>query len=93
MVKKLYAVYDKVAQAIMGGIVQESHAAPAIRAFYDALNSPQSPLQAHADDYILYELGELDTATGLILPVLGDSPITVATGTQWRETIKPESAQ
>lgn len=93
MVKKLFAVYDKVAQTIIGGIAQEAHAAPAIRAFYDALNNPQAGLQQHADDFILFELGELDITTGLILPVLGESPITIATGTQWRETIKPENNQ
>lgn len=91
MIKKLYAVYDKVARTLVGGIAQEQHQAPAIRAFYDALNNPQAGLQQHADDYILYELGEIETETGLILPVLGESPIVVATGTAWRETIKTES--
>lgn len=91
MVKKLYAVYDKCARTLIGGIAQEPHQAPAIRAFYDALANPQSGLQDHADDFILYELGELNTETGLILPVLGESPIVVATGTTWKETIKPET--
>lgn len=91
MVRKLFAVYDTVAGSVIGGIVQESHAAPAIRAFYDALAQPQSGLGTHPDDYVLYELGELDLDTGMIWPVLGDSAIVVATGTQWKETIKPEN--
>lgn len=90
MVKKLYAVYDKVAGELFGGIVQEPREAPAIRAFYDALGDKQGPFASHPDDYQLLELGELETETGLILPVLGESPIVVATGLQWRETISQE---
>lgn len=92
MVKKLFSVYDKVAETLIGGIVQESTEAPAIRAFYDALAAPSSGLGAHPDDYVLYELGELNVNTGLILPVLGDSPVVVATGTQWKLTIKEQEA-
>lgn len=84
MVKKLYAVYDKVAATIIGGIAMESREAPAIRAFFDALDNPQSGLGQHAEDYLLKELGELDLETGLLLPVLGESPITVATGSTWK---------
>lgn len=91
MRKKLYAVYDTVAGELFGGIVQEPREAPAIRAFYDALGAQGSPLASHPDDYNLLELGELDTETGLILPVLGQSPITVATGRQWRETVSQEN--
>lgn len=91
MVKKLFAVYDKVAESVTGGIVQEASAAPAVRAFYDALATKGTGLHEHPDDYVLYELGELDVSSGLILPVLGDSPIVVATGTQWKLAQNPEN--
>lgn len=82
MSKHLYQVYDKVSQTVIGPILVEPHAAPAIRQFHDALSAPGSMLGSHPEDFDLLELGEVKE-NGLILPVLGESPITVATGAAW----------
>lgn len=63
--KRLYCIYDRVAACILGSIIQESSDAPAIRAFHDALKSPQSQLSAHPADYDLLYLGDI-TTTGVI---------------------------
>lgn len=43
----------------------------AVRAFGDAVADPNSPFSKHAEDYILYEVGDFDTDTGMCvaLPV------------------------
>lgn len=82
MSKHLYQVFDKCSGCVVGPILAEPHAAPAIRQFHDALASPGSVLGSHPEDFDLLELGEINDK-GLILPVLGDSPLIVATGAAW----------
>lgn len=82
MTKKLFSVYDLVAETIVGPILAEPVAASAIRAFHDALGMKDSTLASHPADFNLLELGEI-SSNGLILPVLGESPIIVATGSAW----------
>lgn len=88
MQKNLYMVYDKTAQTTIGGIIQEHRDAPAIRAFHDALGMKDSLLAQHPADYTLLQIGILEEETGLLLPMLGDSPVVIATGSSWLEAIE-----
>lgn len=82
MRKRLYTVFDILANTTVGGIVQEMHDAPAIRAFSDALGNKESILAAHPADYELRYLGEIETDGGMIYPTL---PETIITGKLWKE--------
>lgn len=81
MLKQLYVVYDKVADTIIGGIVQENNDAPAMRAFSDALGTPDSILAKHPEDYALLHIGEI-RPSGEIIPC---DPQTIITGKLWKE--------
>lgn len=56
----------------------------AIRAFQDALNKPDNPMNAHADDYDLYSLGTFDDDTGQI--TIHAKPEQIAIGKQLLRT-------
>ena len=83
MIKRLYTVFDIVANTTVGGIVQEMHDAPAIRAFSDALGAKESILAAHPADYELRYIGLIETDTGTITPE--SKPETIITGKLWKE--------
>lgn len=83
--KGLYAVRDTVSQAIVSAIIVEMTDAPAIRAFHDALATPDSPMGKHPADYVLLDLGEINLESGLII---GVEPLVIATGAAWLESQK-----
>lgn len=81
MLKLIYAVYDTVAGTIIGSLIMETSDAPAIRAFYDALDPKHnSILSHHPTDFSLKELGNIDDQGNI---VGNDTPRTVVTGTAW----------
>lgn len=43
-----------------------NHTAQAVRSFTDEVNNPESEIGRHTEDYELWELGNLDDASGLI---------------------------
>ena len=69
MGKVIVAVRDLKASAFVYPQFAVS-AGVAIRSFGDAVADSQSALHAHAADYQLFKLGDLDDVTGLITPVL-----------------------
>lgn len=83
--KGIYAVRDLVSELIVSGLIMEMTDAPAIRSFHDALSQPGSALAAHPKDFVLLDLGEINTETGVIV---GCTPITIATGASWLESQK-----
>lgn len=85
MLKNLYTVQDIVGNQLVGGIIQEIHDAPAIRAFYDALRAENSMLAQHPADFNLLQVGNIDIETGDIVPT---TPKIVATGNGWLEMQK-----
>lgn len=54
-----------------------------IRAFQDAINKPDNPMNSHADDYDLYSLGTFDDTTGQLEPT---PPNRIAVGKQLKIT-------
>ncbi|WNK13867.1 MAG: nonstructural protein [Microvirus sp.] len=76
--QKLYIVYDKVAETIVGNIIQCPNDAPAIRLFHDALKG-ETQLSLHPADYELVLIGSI-LETGFMEATI---PTSVATGAQW----------
>lgn len=58
---KIYAIFDTVAQMIVGQLLLCKADAQAVRAFADAVNdkAPQNMIHSHPDDYQLLCLGTL----------------------------------
>lgn len=83
----IYAIYDNVAQAIIGGLHIQPHAAPAIRMFGDVAALPNSSIGLHPADFDLVQLGVLNE----------DNTITpqkeiILTGANWAAAqIQPEA--
>lgn len=80
MLKQLYMVYDLVAETVLGGIIQETADAPAIRAFHDALGASESLLAQHPKDFNLLLIGSITSDGTVITP---NQPTIVATGAAW----------
>lgn len=59
----IYAVYDKLAQSIIGGLHLLANDASAIRFFGDILQEQNSRLAAHPEDYDLISLGHIQYAS------------------------------
>ena len=64
---KLFSVFDNKAVFFQDPFVQRS-VAEAIRAFTVACNDPKTSLFLHPNDYVLFEVGEFDERTGVIVP-------------------------
>lgn len=65
----IYAIYDKVAAALIGNIyclMTISHPAAAVRTFQDGLTDPQTQLNKHPADFELVQLGFLNDKNELV---------------------------
>lgn len=78
MNKKIYAIYDTMAQAITGPLWTFGHDAAAIRTFNDLASDNRTEIAKHPADYNLILLGELVDET-TILP----HSETILEGSQW----------
>lgn len=64
MYRKAYAIYDRTAGDILSGVITlHAHEAAAVRAFADVVLSPNSILARHPDDFVLLEMGAIETPT------------------------------
>lgn len=59
MPRQIYAIYDNVAEEIIGGLHLHPHQAPAIRMFGDIAKLPNSQIGMHPQDFDLLLLGTL----------------------------------
>lgn len=71
MIKKIYAIFDIVGLEMVGPLMVFPNDASARRAFQSGLTHQDSTLSAHPSDYSLHILGEIDTQSGVIVPVKG----------------------
>lgn len=60
MPNKIFAIYDNVADSIIGGLHLHPHHAPAIRMFGDVATLPNSSIGLHPEDFDLLLLGVLN---------------------------------
>lgn len=58
--QKIFAIYDHVADAIIGGLHLHRHQASAIRMFGDIATLPDSSIGLHPEDFDLLLLGVLN---------------------------------
>lgn len=68
MLLEVVSIYDEK----LGAYSQPSFVAStgvALRSFQDQVNSPQSPMNAHPEDYTLYHIGKYDDTTGELIPL------------------------
>lgn len=59
MYTRIYAIYDKKAQSIIGGLQLHKHDAAAIRLFSEYAKDPQTVLHKYLADFVLLHLGTL----------------------------------
>lgn len=65
--KMIFAVRDRAIDAFNQPIFVRAQG-EALRSFIDEVNNPQSPMNAHPEDYDLYLLGAYDEDTGELVP-------------------------
>jgi hypothetical protein len=82
MTKGIYAIYDKSAQAIVGGLHLYVNDAAAIRFFGDVAVDPQTFVARHIEDHDLIKIGVLDEVNALVTDCL--QYVEVITGTAWK---------
>jgi hypothetical protein len=77
----VFSVYDAKAE-VYGTPVFFPTKGLATRAFEDQCNRDDSPLREHAGDFTLFQVGEFDTDTGVLIPL--KSPASLGTGVEYR---------
>lgn len=93
--KIITAIYDRVAQDIIGPLQVFPHNAPAIRMFSDVANDKRTPIGQHPADFDLILLGFLDDNNGTpsIDACLDPLNHCVITGQQWMDAQRQEEKQ
>lgn len=74
----IYAVRDKLAERLVGGLQLQPHDAPAVRFFTDLAADDQTMIAKHLGDHELVRLGYVDISTGELVAALD----VVVTGVQ-----------
>lgn len=74
---KIYNVYDAKAECYLTPIFFKTHAL-AIRAFENAINTPEHDFNRYSEDYTLFHIGDYDEDNGTITPVLTLVPLSKA---------------
>lgn len=77
----IYAIYDTIAQSLVGGLLLFKSAPPAIRYFADLASDPKTMIHRHVEHYDLIDLGTLTDDTELRLH--GREREIVITGKAW----------
>jgi len=65
----VFAVYDEKAAAYLAPFFMNARG-EALRAFGDAVGDPSHGFCKHAEDYVLYFIGEYDPALGQLIPCI-----------------------
>lgn len=78
---KLFQVYDRKAEMVVGPIMTYNRAGPAVRDYHGLLNNKETQPGRYPEDYDLLEIGEQDDATGAITSQIK----VVATGEAYKE--------
>lgn len=76
---KLFSVRDVKAESF-GAPMSILTTGLALRGFAEAASDPQSPLHKFPNDYVLYELGEYEPNSGLIIPLSQPRYVVTASG-------------
>lgn len=87
--QQLYVAFDRVAQTMLGQVMQFPHDAPAVRMFVDALQD--GFMAKHPGDFELLCIGTIGMVTCEIVP--NESPRLVLSGETWAQTLTPKEEQ
>lgn len=87
--RRLYAVLDTVADAIVGGLLMFPHDAPAVRFFGDLCADPQTGVSRHVEDHSLVCLGAITDENQLVSL---DREVVIS-GSQWLAAQPKEDTQ
>lgn len=74
MVCKMFAVLDTKVEAYQAPMSFRTRG-QAIRAFQEACSDNNTQFHKHPDDFVLFEIGEYDETTGMLLPYEAKVPI------------------
>lgn len=78
--RRLYIIYDRVAETFVGPIIVDRADAPVVRSFHDVLADPKTSLGQHPGDYDVRCIAQI-TDVGQVLPL---EHTTIATGSAWQ---------
>lgn len=81
MINKVFAIRDTKAEAFMQPFFTPA-AGIAIRMFTDLVNDGKSTAFKYPDDFVLFEIGQFDDATGVISPLA--CPINLGLGSAFK---------
>lgn len=81
MKTRVFAIRDEKAEAFMAPFVMPA-VGLALRAFSDLVNDAGSSVGKHPSDYQLYQIGEFDDSSGLL--VASNTPVLLANGGEMR---------
>jgi len=84
----MYVIYDTVADAFIGQIIVDRHAAPVCRMFHQLLGDKNTQLASHPADYNVLHIGFIEDS-GKVWSI---DPNIVATGAAWLAAQSKESA-
>lgn len=79
MIKNLYIILDTRAEAVVGPVLIEENPVPILRALEEAMVGEKNNFNQHPEDFVLLELGKIDTETGTIDAQKPEDVITLAT--------------
>lgn len=83
---RIYAIVDKKADDIIGGLALHKHEAAAVRSFTDVASSDKTMINRHPEDYELVCLGGITENHTIIAT---ERPIVVLTGAAWAASLPP----
>ncbi len=78
MKQYIIAVFDSKAEIFNQPMFLKAKG-EAIRAFSDEVNRKDSPMNNHPEDYTLFEIGQYNVETGLIVPLKTPTSLGLAT--------------
>lgn len=76
----VFSVFDVKAE-VYGTPIFFAAKGLATRAFEDQVNKPDSPIAQHPGDFTLFQIGEFDVDTGMLIPL--PSPASLGTGVEY----------
>lgn len=85
---KVFAIFDDKAKAFIPPFTLPERGM-ALRAFADSVNNPEHQFGRHPHDYTLFQLGEVDTASGTLIPAPSGIEV-LANGVAVKRTEKDE---
>lgn len=88
----IYALRDKLAETILGGLHLHNHDASAVRFFTDVASTPDTQVNRHANDFELVRLGYLIQDENAA-PSIAEAYNVILDGATWLASQRPEPSE